>query len=644
MRLFLSYSRQEFYYADSVTAVLQAAGHEVWFDVQQLTPGLDWKEGIARGLHNCDGLLLIASRKSIESPYVASEWQAVQKEGKPVYVLVYEPVVLPPELKPKAVVSGHRRFDHTLRRLRECLENGKTYRDTIPRPNRWNGFPPRIRVIAGILALGTLLSVMAGIIFLASSLMTNPVSAALPRQRLVLHGILFALASIYSFSVLCKLLDRRFTRIEIYAGLMAPTVAFFAPLLYTGDTALPDAAMPLIAWWWALIPALTIIVARYYYRLAVYHWMMRGRVDAETQAFYQQWFGTKPGERRRAKSTNLVLTVDGFQHWLRELSPQGASVPANAQSIRYALHYVPADQKIADQLDATLKHFGHIRVNADDTADQHFMIVSNQTPKSLMAQARNTSQAYTLVLASSTNIDEDALLNYQIVDYRRRSQRQLNAIAAYFADPQAGRQTYGLSHLPQPFDWIVMPRIVSGVTLLMRIAGAFFIALMLVVWLSLLLGVSSVRGFVPQTDVFSLLLYTILGLTGVPLIWLADALPERRIAVRDFNVRAGGLFLVIMATVVLLLLTREAEVSGAIRHMLRSLVESSSSQPFLIALVLAFASIIPALRQLGLWLPTQLDFTIPAAERLVVADLPHIQAGLWNTAILTLLLGALLFL
>ena len=643
MRLFLSYSREEFYYTDSVAAVLQASGHEIWFDVQQLTPGLDWKEGIGKGLRECEGLLLIASRKSIESPYVASEWKAVQEEGKPVYVLMYEPVVLPPELKPQAIISGHRTFDRTMYRLRECLEAGKISQDRIPKPNRWNRFPPRIRMIAGVLALNSLLSVIIGVIFLTSSLSVDTIaSAAVPGRRLVMPGILFIVASFYSFSTLRKLLKRRFIRIEIYAGLMAPGAAFTVLLIFAPTTPLPDAVMPFIASWWIFIPALAIFVARYHYRLAVYHWMMRGRVDAETRQFYQDWFGTKPGERRKAKSTNLVLTMDGFQKWLQELSPQGASVPDDAHSIRYALHYAPSDQKIADQLDATLTHFGHVRDNEGNTAEQHFMIVSNQTPKSLMTQARDTSRAYTLVLASSTNIDESALLDYQIIDYRSRSQKQLNAIAGYFANPQLGRQAYGLMHLPQPFNWIVMPRMVSGIALLLRTIGAFFIALALVIWLSLLANVSSVSGFVPQTDVFSLLLYTVLGLTGVPLILLADALTERRIVAGDFNVRAGGV-LFIMTVTVLLLLTREAEVSGAIRHFFQSLFESNS-QPFLVLPVIAIASIIPAVKQLGLWLPAQIDPTLPAEERMVVADLPHIQAGIRDTVILALLLGAALFL
>ncbi len=640
MHIFVSYSRQEFYFADSVVAVLQAAGHTVWFDVQQLSPGLDWKQGIKQGLWGCDALVLIASRASIASGNVAYEWRSAQLLCKPVYVLTYEAVTLPARLKPHAVIGGRGTFERTIRRLRECLEDGEQRQDAIPKPNRWNHLPPRIRIMAGVLAISSLWSALLALFLLGNRLFVKEAESG---PGLALPGILLAVTGIYALSILRKLLDRRFTRIEIYLGMLAPAIGTFALL---AANAPPPDALRLVAGWWAVMPILALIVARYHYRLALYHWMLRGQVGQETQQFYQDWFGTKPGERRKAQMTDLPITMEGFQAWVQSLSPQGASVPADAQSIRYALYYAPADQTIADQLDATLAHFGHGRVDshADETADQHFMIVSNQTPKSLMAQAQDASHPFTLVLASSTNIDEAALLTYQIVDYRRRSQKQLNAIASYFANPQAGRQAYGLHHLPQRFDWIVMPRIVSGVALLMRIAGAFFIALALVVWLSMLPGLQSVSGFVPQTDVLSLLLYTLLGLCGLPLISLSDALVERRIPARTFNRRAGGLLVGVVGLLVLLIF-REQEVAGALGSMLRAFAETGSGgQQFLVLVVILIGSIIPAGSRIRLWLPAQIDTTMPKDQRLVVADLPYIQAGVRDTVIIALLLGAILFL
>ena len=48
--VFISYSRQELYFAESLAVSLQEKGVSVWFDIQQLKPGFDWKEGIQYGV------------------------------------------------------------------------------------------------------------------------------------------------------------------------------------------------------------------------------------------------------------------------------------------------------------------------------------------------------------------------------------------------------------------------------------------------------------------------------------------------------------------------------------------------------------------------------------------------------------------
>jgi hypothetical protein len=49
-RAFLSYSRQQYYFVESLALALQNKGVPLWFDVQQLEPGSDWKADIEDGL------------------------------------------------------------------------------------------------------------------------------------------------------------------------------------------------------------------------------------------------------------------------------------------------------------------------------------------------------------------------------------------------------------------------------------------------------------------------------------------------------------------------------------------------------------------------------------------------------------------
>src|SRR5688572_1697994 len=103
--LFLSYSRRQFYFAESLVLNLQAKGISVWFDVQQLVPGKHWQEGIQAGLDESKGLILIASRAALESPYVQLEWEAALKNQKAVTIVAFEDVTLPPVLKDAAVID-----------------------------------------------------------------------------------------------------------------------------------------------------------------------------------------------------------------------------------------------------------------------------------------------------------------------------------------------------------------------------------------------------------------------------------------------------------------------------------------------------------------------------------------------------------
>jgi hypothetical protein len=94
--LFISYSRNELYFAESLTLALQKKGLKVWFDLQQLEPGCDWQKEIRLGLETCQGLILIVSEASLNSPYVYLEWKTALEQGKQIYLAIFEPVNLAP--------------------------------------------------------------------------------------------------------------------------------------------------------------------------------------------------------------------------------------------------------------------------------------------------------------------------------------------------------------------------------------------------------------------------------------------------------------------------------------------------------------------------------------------------------------------
>ena len=172
-QLFMSYSRQELYFAEAVVLGLQKLGVEVWFDLQQLEPGSNWEEEITKGLNDCSGLILLISGASIRSKWVAQEWMNALETGKPIYLLVFEAVDLAPfsvqhndrsiteiplNLLPNqavATIDLRRNFRHNLKRVYQAITGQTKPHDPIPTPNRLM-LPTRLPLAIGFVNMALL--------------------------------------------------------------------------------------------------------------------------------------------------------------------------------------------------------------------------------------------------------------------------------------------------------------------------------------------------------------------------------------------------------------------------------------------------------------------------------------------------------
>jgi hypothetical protein len=72
-RVFISYSRNDFYFAEQLAVSLRGQSLSVWFDVHELLAGTDWSAAIDRAIAECDTFVLVASRAALASPYVERE-------------------------------------------------------------------------------------------------------------------------------------------------------------------------------------------------------------------------------------------------------------------------------------------------------------------------------------------------------------------------------------------------------------------------------------------------------------------------------------------------------------------------------------------------------------------------------------------
>jgi hypothetical protein len=87
---FIAYSRRDFYFAESLFYALQSKGINAWMDVWKITPGDDWKNAITNAIDSAQGLILIATKASLQSPHVRDEICRAAQAQKPIYLVIRE--------------------------------------------------------------------------------------------------------------------------------------------------------------------------------------------------------------------------------------------------------------------------------------------------------------------------------------------------------------------------------------------------------------------------------------------------------------------------------------------------------------------------------------------------------------------------
>ena len=85
--LFISYSRKDYYFAESLAFHLLKSGVSVWFDAKDLSPGEFWKRDLETALDRASCLILVASAHSLKSPHVRSEWERARTQRKRIVIV-----------------------------------------------------------------------------------------------------------------------------------------------------------------------------------------------------------------------------------------------------------------------------------------------------------------------------------------------------------------------------------------------------------------------------------------------------------------------------------------------------------------------------------------------------------------------------
>lgn len=110
-RIFLSYSSRDKTTAVDFAEALRSLGHELVIDVDSLVAGDDWRDILMDGLQNADGLVILVTESSLNSPFVLSELGAARafaRASKDSFIVpvVLDGISIPAVIQDLLVVQG----------------------------------------------------------------------------------------------------------------------------------------------------------------------------------------------------------------------------------------------------------------------------------------------------------------------------------------------------------------------------------------------------------------------------------------------------------------------------------------------------------------------------------------------------------
>ena len=514
--IFMSYSRRQLYFAEAVVLNLQRAGIETWFDLQKLTPGVDWASTLKDGYSNCETLILLASQFAIQSPYVRVEWETALQNGREVIIVLTEPVVLPDALRSCPVYDARTHFDRTLQSLIACLRGEVPPRhDPVPAPGKYP-YPFRIPFDVWL----TLTAMFMATLSVWIATFSIPISSVhididlhifdfitKYTPGLPAYAILFYLIGIYyGFNLIqAQFPFREFWRHDVsyeelkkirwkllQIQMSASVLALICTVLVPGSLGQPINPVgylvflcPLITAYWSFGP-----LGR---SPDILRWMPSGEIDQEVREQIQE-----------------KVSAD-----LQEPSHDQEVVAVNARKT-FAIYYHPADAYNARYIKSVLRSEGCQTAPEGDTT-LHLILVSNRTSKEWLLKL-NKTLAGQLIHILTTNIntppDLQPVLQTQWVDFRNGRIKTLRALAAYLTNRGNANVDYGLQSTPTGFDSAHgFPRWVG------LVIGSFFVIILIPFAVLGLLGIGEERLIIG------------LGLvSAVSLVLYVDALVMRKVS------------------------------------------------------------------------------------------------------------------
>ncbi len=435
--IFISYSRRELFFAESLAKGLQANGLHTWLDVERLQPGEDWQAQIEDSLAACEALVLVASETALASGYVRREWEKALDYEKPIYLAIFEAVELPRWLKCAGAVDFRANFGRATHRLANCLKGKSGFETRIPKPNLFN-LPTK-------LSPGVLLVTCA---FLMLAVWVMILIRRLPPLLTIppwITGAGLLIMELALLAIFWRFLHRQLGREQVYTilGLPLKVTLYGAVVLLVVNFLLSDLQLiDLVAEWpaWRGLFSLSFLVSI----------LSSGcGLASQYSADFLRW---SPMEL--AELDDLRSRI--YRHRYQENQGFKAAV-----SIDYAIHHDPADEPVAQALHEAMAQTGHRQVSPTASGmAQHLVILSNWTQCTWLSDLPCEMEQVIPVIGSNLRNPADpqltGFLKRQVVDFRDRQPDELEGLAQHLAHPESQYVLYDVDHLPHILErWLV---------------------------------------------------------------------------------------------------------------------------------------------------------------------------------------------
>jgi len=436
--VFISYSRRDYYFAESLAVHLLHRDVPAWMDVKDLKPGYDWERGLHEALEAAACVVVIASPNSTKSQHVRAEWTKALELGKRVFIAQFLGADLPPELRAADRVDFRGPFRPALEQLVARVTAGNDEVEVPAGSLRISSVPC---VPAWVAAMAFVLAVPL-VSFCAFSLLKGDAFPDQPTASDVILSLLVILVMIPSFIwFFCvAFLRRRMGMTRLALTLLTLVVVYALPLLKLfedGQAGLATYSPGLRQWiiqYWRIdaalcaVPIVGLVILLFLRPLALLHWSPTGKA--------WNWYREHHVEKTGVKLIDVTSRLTEIE--------------------RFYLVSDPADSPAADRLRDELTKAGAKETppelpsigSASETPPTAVLLLTNRTRTFwLTEEASRAKGSVFTVVACAIGLPESVswLWKREWIDFRHW-------------DVQRSGRTRRLPRLPEAVTTVRLPR------------------------------------------------------------------------------------------------------------------------------------------------------------------------------------------